>query len=130
MKKLLFFGIILTTLFSSCKKNDETVYQSYFWTSVDTSMVKMSIYVDDNNMGQIQYLENVPDCCKDSAFKKLTPVPLKIGVYHFVAKDQKENTRFSAKVEILKGGAVVVNHLKGKLDIYGFDDSLAFGISY
>jgi hypothetical protein len=30
----------------------------------------------------------------------------------------------------MKGGSVMTDHKNGQLDIYGFDDNLAFGISF
>lgn len=130
MKYLLIPGIILMIIFSSCKKEDNTVYQTYFWTNVDTALIKMDIYINDKNSGAVQYLSKIPECCEDSVYKTLISVPLKVGTYDFKAKDMEENTRFSAQVEIMKGGSVSANHVYGKLDIYGFDDNLAFGISF
>ncbi len=129
MKYLLIPVIVLLVVFSSCKK-DNTIYQTYFWTTEDTASVKMNIYINDKNSGVIHYFSTAPECCDDSIFKTLTPVPLKVGTYDFKAKDSQGNTRFSSRIEIMKGGSVMTDHKNGQLDIYGFDDNLAFGISF
>jgi len=49
MKYLLITGLVLMIVFSSCKKEDNTVYQTYFWTNVDTALIKMDIYINDKN---------------------------------------------------------------------------------
>ncbi len=132
MKKLLFSGIVLIFLFTSCKK-DNTIYQSYFWTSMDSSMVKMGIYIDGSYKGVIQYL---PDSSgysiDDSLLDDLTPVPLKIGEYSFQAKNQQGDIKFSATVTIKSGGSVMAIPISncGTLDIYGDNNYLLFGISY
>ena len=116
-------------VFSSCKKEDNTIYQTRFWTTEDTASVKMDIYIDGTKRGVVHYLAEVPECCDDSIYKVFDPIPLNAGIYEFRAKDKQGNTRFVAKVEIKNSGSVSANYPNGKLDIYNSDDNLAFGIS-
>jgi len=131
MKKLLFLSVITILFFASCKK-DNTIYRSYFWTSMDSSTVKMDIYIDGEYKEAVQYLSETPGfnaSNNDSLLKTMTPVLLPVGTYNFEAKDTSGVIKYSSTVKIKNGGSVICKSIKGdKMDIYGDEGYLLFGI--
>ena len=121
MKRLILLGIISTIFFYSCQK-DDTIYQSYFWTPLDSSNVQLDLYIDGQFKGPVPFLTQNPDCNNDSSLIGLTPVPLKLGTYDIQVKDEQGNTQFSARMKIKKGGAITVTEIAGELNLNMYGD--------
>jgi len=80
--------LIMFAVVSGCRKND-TLFNAYFWTSVDTTQSRLSLFVDGEPKGPLPYLENEPSCGDVHALA----LTLRSGKYRIEARDEHGTVR-------------------------------------
>ena len=98
MKKSILFSsaaILTVLLFMSCGKS-KTTYNAHFWTSKDTSEVRLDLFIDDEYKGKLPYLEQEPGCGSENALS----FTVEEGKHTIVAKNMQGAIKSSGTVRI------------------------------
>jgi hypothetical protein len=124
-----FFAAALTVLlFAQCSKG-RTTYNGTFWTSKDTSEVRLFLFVDDEYKGEVPFLEKAPECSAENALS----FPVESGQHTLVARDVNGTIRSSGTVKIksnARRSSTSVSGGSGGQDIYLNDDCLIVKLYY
>lgn len=115
-------------LLTQCSK-DETMYNAHFWTSNDTSQVRLSLYIDNVYKGELPYLTSAPGCSSEGPLS----FPMESGKHDIVAKDAQGNIRSSGTVKMKRTAQRSSMSSSGTLggqDLYSNNDCLIVKVYY
>ena len=96
----LLFALVL--LLAQCNK--DKVYNTYFYSSIDTSEVKLNLYIDDVDKGQLPYHNSELTCASDSIEQITIFTQLECGKYKIVSKDATGNIETSSEIKLKSNG--------------------------
>lgn len=131
MKKSILFSsaaLLTVLLFMSCGKG-KTIYNAHFWTSKDTSEVRLSLFIDDEYKGELPYLEQEPGCGSENTLS----FPVEEGKHSIVAKNVQGVIKSSGTARIRNNARRTSLSSSGGMggqDIYLNDDCLIVKIYY
>ena len=114
LKTALLIAIVL--FLTQCTKEDNSVSKVYFYTNINTDINRLTLYVDDQNKGELPYLAQNPICGSDSLKDKTICIELQSGEYRVKAYDKTGNLKSDNKIKFsssscsnggMKGGCEV-----------------------
>jgi hypothetical protein len=131
MKRNVFIIIIFVVsccLLTNCKK-DNTIYNVYFYTNKDTSVVHLSLYINDNKKGEIPYLNPKPTCENDSLKQLSFLQVLSSDKYVMTAKDEQGNIKSEHVIKI-SDSSTSVKSKTGQQETTITDNCVIIGLFY
>ena len=124
-----FTAIMSLLLLTQCKK-DNTVFNSYFYTSMDEKDVQLSLYIDKQYKGELPYLTRKPSACDNDTLKqKALFLALQSGKYTVETKDKQGNIKSSFTLKI-KSNSMQVRSIKGGNETELCNGCLVAGLYY
>lgn len=96
-------GLIVIGL-SGCNKDDDTVFNSHFYTSQNADEISLSLYIDGNYEGELPNLTDKPDCNNTESTLSRT---LESGKYNLTTKDESGNLVNELVLEIKRNSASI-----------------------
>ncbi len=130
MKRTRFLTLTAVSLISffltQCKK-DDTVYNVYFYTSKDTTEVRLSLFIDDKYKGEIPYLSQKPTYDNDSLKHLAFSLTLTSGKYNITAKDASGIVK-SEQIVKIKNNSTSVRGKIGGQELTGKDNCIIVGL--
>lgn len=106
MKAKFFFLLALIVVllsFANCSKDKDKIYEAYFWTSIDSSDHKMTLYIDGANKGTLPYMVVKPNCGDSLALHLRMP----LGKYTLEARDETSKVRMGSVIKLKSNGLSV-----------------------
>ena len=100
MKKTLILIAIFSVfvlLFSQCRK-DDSVFDVYFWTSINNTAESLTLYIDNENKGILPYMDIAPKCGNDTLLADLIYIQLSAGRYKIKVKDENGVVKIEGKM--------------------------------
>lgn len=132
MKKTHFLTltVVLLILFflTQCKK-DETVYNVFFYTSKDTTEIRLSLFIDDKYKGEIPYMSQKPTFDNDSLKQRAFSLTLASGKYNMTAKDASGNVK-SEQIVKIKNNSSSVRSKTGGQELTSKENCVIVGLFY
>lgn len=105
MKKFTFaISALLLIVITLTQCNKDQTFQTYIYTSADSSETKLNLFIDDENKGAIPFLNGTPACETDSLEYKTLYLILKSGKHSIQAKDAQGNVKSSSIIKLKKNG--------------------------
>ena len=92
-------GFVL--LFTQCKK-DDSVFDVYFWTSINNTEETLTLYIDNENKGILPFLVITPECGNDTLLSNLIYIQLTAGTYKIKVKNENGDVIVKAKLTYKK----------------------------
>jgi hypothetical protein len=122
-------AVLLISFFLTQCKKDNTIYNVYFYTSKDTTEVRLSLFIDDKYKGEIPYLSQKPTYDNDSLKHLAFSLTLSSGKYNMTAKDASGNVK-SEQIVKFKNNSSSVRGKSGGSEITGKDNCMIVGFFY
>jgi len=94
--------VAIAFLFIAC--NNDKTYNTYFYTSIDTSEVKLNLFIDDVDKGLLPYHNSELTCASDSLVQKTIFTQLECGKYIIESKDASGNLQTSSDIKLKSNG--------------------------
>jgi len=122
-------AILAISLFLTQCKKDDTVYNVYFYTSKDTTVVQLALYIDDKYKGIIPYISQKPTYDNDSLKNLAFSLTLSSGKYNIKTKNAYDMV-MSEQILKIKNNSTSVRGKSGGSEITGKDNCFIVGLFY